>query len=166
MLCFFALEIKTRVKREEKKTFFYFFSLLLLGLDGLLRLLSPFLLLLLLGADHSTSSRSSPDLDATGTRRGLLLDLFRHEDVQHAVLDVGLDVLHDRRRREAHRARLERRRALRAVVARVGVPLLAPVLLLDLDRHDVVVDGEVDAGVLDARDVGEDLELLVGFCFC
>ena len=37
-------------------------------------------------------------------------------------------------------------------------------LLGDLDRDEVAVDGEVDAGVLDAGDVGENLERLVGLC--
>ena len=38
-------------------------------------------------------------------------------------------------------------------------------LLGDLERDEVAVDEEVDAGVLDAGDVGEDLELGVGLCF-
>jgi hypothetical protein len=37
------------------------------------------------------------------------------------------------------------------------------VLFRHLDRDDVSVDEQVDAGVLDARDVGKDLEVVLGF---
>lgn len=125
-------------------------------------------LLLLLGA-HNTTSTSNPsaaatsDPDAARPLPPLLPLLLRHHHLQHPVLHVRPQLLHLGRGRKAHRAGLEGRGALGAVVASRRVFLLFFVLFRHLDRDDVSVDEQVDAGVLDARDVGKDLEVVLGF---
>ena len=73
--------------------------------------------------------------------------------MQHALVDVGLELVHLGVLREPDAARLERRRTLAAEVSGPRVLLLAFVLFRDFDRDDVLVDHEVDAGVFYAGDL-------------
>src|SRR5690606_36619151 len=100
--------------------------------------------------------RSPRDRDLARLRLGPLAD----RQGEHAAIEPGLDALavgHVGQREAA------RERAELALVERVGLALLALLgLTAARDRHDVVVDGDVEIRLDDAGEIGLQHERVVG----